>query len=97
MKIYRRELIRLELSLSHMQNLRTPDDKVIALLHFPPFDAKYNDSEVTALLEKYAVDKAVYGHLHGKNARVTTVVEKHGISYHITSCDLIRNDPIQLY
>lgn len=96
-KIYRRELIRLELSLSHMQKLRTPDDKVIALLHFPPFDAKYNDSEVTAFLEKYAVDKAVYGHLHGKNARVTPVVEKHGISYHITSCDLIRNDPIQLY
>ena len=79
--IYRRELIRLELSLSHAERVRTHDDKVVAMLHYPPFDAKYADSEVTELLTKHRVDAVTYGHLHGKNSRVTPVLEKQGIKY----------------
>lgn len=96
-KIYRRELIRLELSLTAMKKMRTEGDKVIAMLHFPPFDAKYTDSEVTALLERYDIDTVTYGHIHGKNVRVTPVVEKHGISYHLTSCDLVGNTLVRIF
>lgn len=90
-KIYDRELIRLELSLTTMQRVRKPDDYVVALLHYPPFDAKYNDTAVTALLEKYEVNAVTYGHLHGKNVRVTPKVVKNDIPYYLTSCDLIGN------
>ncbi len=96
-KIYKRELLRLELSLKCMQEMRKEDDTVIALLHFPPFDAKYTDSDVTQYLRKYNVDKVVYGHLHGKNARVTPTVVKDGIEYLITSCDLVENKLVELY
>lgn len=95
--IYRRELIRLELSLSHAERVRTPDDKVVAMLHYPPFDAKYADSEITELLAKHRVDAVTYGHLHGKNSRVTPVLEKQGIKYYITSCDLVANTLVRIF
>ena len=95
-KIYNRELLRLKMSLDAMKNQRCDDDIVVALLHFPPFDVLFNDSEVTALLEEYKVDKALYGHLHGKNARVSPVVEKNGIPYLLTSCDLTGNKLINV-
>jgi predicted phosphohydrolase len=95
-KIYKRELMRLKMSLDALKNQRCDDDYVIALLHFPPFDVLFNDSEVTAMLEEYRVDKVLYGHLHGKNARVNPTIEKNGITYHLTSCDLIGNKLIEV-
>lgn len=50
-KIYKRELIRLELSLSYAKSLQKEGDKLIAMLHYPPFEATYQDTEVTALVE----------------------------------------------
>ena len=97
LKIYARELQRLELSLKCAQEQRREGDTLIAVLHYPPFDAKYSSSEVTELLEKYAVDTTTYGHLHGKNARVTPVVKKNGVRYCITSCDLVGNTLVELY
>ena len=95
-KVYARELIRLELSLTAAERMRTEGDKVIAMLHYPPFDAKYNDSEVTALIEKYRVDAVTYGHLHGKSVRATPKVEKRGIPYYLTSCDLVNNTLVEI-
>lgn len=88
-KIYRHELLRLEFSLSSAKALMREGDKLIALLHYPPFNVDYADTEVTDLIEKYGVSKVVYGHLHGKSARVTPVIKKQGIEYILTSCDLV--------
>ncbi len=90
-KIYDRELIRLNLSLGAMDRVRKEDDYIVALLHYPPFDAKYDDTEVTTLLEKHNVNAVTYGHLHGKNVRVNPRVVKNDIPYYLTSCDLICN------
>lgn len=90
-KIYNRELQRLELSLTSAKARQQDGDILIALLHYPPFGASYADSEVTAMLEKYGVNKVLYGHLHGKNVRVTPRINKNGIEYILTSCDLIDN------
>ena len=89
--IYARDLQRLDLSLCSAKRIMGGNDVLIALLHYPPFDAEYNDSEVTAILEKYGVQYAVYGHLHGKSARVTPRLKKNGIEYILTSCDLVNN------
>lgn len=90
-KIFKRELIRLELSLDSATKQKKDGDIVIALLHYPPFEATYQDTQVTALLEKYNVDYVLYGHLHGKSARVTKRLKKNNIEYILTSCDLIDN------
>ncbi len=90
-KIYERELARLELSLSSAKRLAKDGDVIVAMLHYPPFEANYADTEATDLLEKYGVQYALYGHLHGKNVRVTRRMVKNGVEYILTSCDLVEN------
>lgn len=87
-KIYEHELFRLELSLRSAKAVQR-GEKIIALLHFPPFDADFKESEATKMLESYGVTKALYGHLHGKNVRVIPKMTKNGVEYILTSCDLI--------
>ncbi|MDD4839097.1 MAG: metallophosphoesterase [Clostridia bacterium] len=95
-KIFARELVRLELSLKCGQEKMEEGDILIALLHYPPFDATFADTEVTKLLEAYGVKIATYGHLHGKNVRLEPKFEKNGISYLLTSCDLINNTLVEV-
>jgi len=90
-KIYRREVLRLEMSLKQMEKLREENDKVIAMLHFPPSNTRYQDSEVTELLERYNVNKVVYGHLHNYDKDLNLKYIKNGIEYYLTSCDLVDN------
>ena len=98
-KIYTREVLRLELSLKNMQVKReklleqgiTPVE--ICMLHYPPFNILRADTPVTNLLEKYDVKNVVYGHLHGSSCMAEKVVEKNGIKYFLTSCDLVDNCP----
>ena len=94
-KIYKRELIRLDLSLSQATKLKEPDDILIALTHYPPFNYKQENSEVTNLLEKYGVSKVVYGHLHNDFSQ-PLFTHKNGIEYYLTSCDLVKNKLTQI-
>ena len=95
-KVFNRELVRLDLSLSSAQAMRKDGDVLIAMLHYPPFDANYQSTPVTDILEKYKVDYVLYGHLHGKNVRVTPHIKKSGIEYILTSCDLVDNKLIEV-
>ena len=88
-KIYKRELIRLELGLQAMDKLYQEGDKKIVMIHYPPFNAKMTPSDFTRLCEKYKVDFVVYGHLHGKNCRVQHELTQNGIKYLLTSCDQV--------
>jgi predicted phosphohydrolase len=88
-KIYDREIIRLELALKDARS-RGANAPIIAILHYPPFNATFDDSPFTALMEKYNVRICVYGHLHGnKTGRVKPHLIKNGVEYYLTSCDLI--------
>ncbi|MDE6583192.1 MAG: metallophosphoesterase [Clostridia bacterium] len=94
-KIYKRELIRLELTLQTAVKLKTGDEKIVCMLHYPPYTFKEEDNEVTALLEKYGVHKVVYGHIHAY-CKQNLVLNKHGIDYFLTSCDLVGNKLIEI-
>lgn len=97
-KLYKREAIRLELSLMSAKALKTKDnDKIICLIHYPPFNSKLDENEFTKLLQKYDVNKVVYGHLHGKNSRAINYININGIDYFLTSCDKLNNKLIQIY
>lgn len=95
-KIYKRELQRLKLSLDQAKSITKDGDRIIAMLHFPPFEADYCDTDVTKMLEEYNVYKVLYGHLHGKNVRVTPRLMKNGIEYILTSCDLVDNKLVEV-
>ncbi len=97
-KLYKREILRLELSLEFAKKLKTDDnDIIIAMIHYPPFNSNFEDSEFTRLFEKYNVKKVIYGHLHGKNSRSILNTTKNGVEYFLTSCDKLNNKLVQIY
>lgn len=95
-KMLSRELSRMELSLSSMQKIRKENDKVIYMIHYPPFNSTRQQNAFLDLLERYNVDIVVYGHLHGKNIRATLYEERNGIKYFLTSCDQVQNKLVQI-
>lgn len=88
-KIYLREAERIKLSFEQMAKMRQEGDKVVCMMHFPPFNVRREDSEYTKLIIKYDIDAVVYGHLHGKDCRADLVVEKFGTKFYLTSTDLV--------
>ena len=86
----------MELSLRTMNTLRTNNEKVVVMTHFPPFNSKIEDNEMTDLFKKYNVDAVVYGHLHSYDKKQKTIFEKDGIKYYLSSCDLIGNKLIEI-
>lgn len=90
-KIFEREIIRMEMSLTAADKLREEGDKLIAMIHYPPFNSRYENSPFTELFRRFGVNKVVYGHLHGVESRTELVRVKHGTEYLLTSCDKLGN------
>lgn len=94
-KIFKRELIRMELSLHMAINLQSNDEKIIAMIHYPPFNSKFQNGFME-LFERFKVKSVVYGHLHGKSCRTEKLIEKNGVKYYLTSCDQINNKLVEI-
>ncbi len=90
-KIYLREAERLKLAFSQVEKVREADDKLICMIHYPPFNARREDSLFTEIFEKFKVDKVVYGHLHGGACRADKYLYRGGVEYYLTSCDQVDN------
>ena len=97
-KIYSREIIRFELALKDAKSKQTPDKplKLVAILHYPPFNATLDQSPFTKLCEQYGVAACIYGHLHGKQGRSQLLVQKNGVNYYLTSCDLLGHKLVEI-
>lgn len=91
-KVYLRELLRLRMSLDQAKKLGGAD--VTVMLHFPPLFADGISTAFTDILEEYAVERVVYGHLHGAGIKIGFEGEKAGIQYHLVSCDALGFDPV---
>lgn len=91
-KIYKRELIRMELSLSAAKKAGYRD--IIAMLHYPPTNDNRDPSGFTELFESYQVKTVIYGHLHrqeifGKGLQGV----RNGVEYHLVSFDYLEGKP----
>lgn len=91
-KIYRREILRLRLSLDAAK--KKGFQKFIVMIHYPPVNETFKDSEFTDIFEEYGVEKVIYGHLHGKSLQRVMTGERKGVEYILTSCDYIGFDPV---
>ena len=96
-KIYAREGERFRLVFQSVEKARREGDKLICMIHYPPFNAKKEDTLFTAAFEKYGADKVVYGHLHGNAGAYAMRTERNGIEYILTSCDLLGFRLAQIY
>ncbi len=100
-KIYLRELIRLELSLKHGEDLCrengfTPEKK-ICILHYPPFTRDHVlDNSVSQLLETYGITHCFYGHLHSHSAKNAFEGVHGGIIYRLVSADHLEFMPVKI-
>jgi len=95
-KIYARELIRMRLSLESANKIRQEGNPLIVMTHYPPFNFKAESNDMTKLFEEFDVTAVVYGHLHGKGVRAIPELEKNGIKYYLTSCDLVKNKLVRI-
>ena len=93
-KVFRRELMRLRMSLDQAARLHGED--LTVLMHYPPLFADGVSTDFTDILEEYAVTRVVYGHLHGAGIKVAFRGERHGIQYFLTSCDALGFCPLQI-
>lgn len=89
MALYLREAERFRLAFGAVKKVREEGDKLIALIHYPPFNVKKEDTLFTQLFEENGVEKVVFGHLHG-SGYFPLRSEKNGIFYYLTSCDKVR-------
>ena len=73
--IYRREVLRLQMSAKEAERLvqmrqeeigRKP--VLISVMHYPPMNEKLETNGFLEVFESIGVQKVVYGHLHGQNA-----------------------------
>ena len=61
LKIFNRELLRMENSFKYRTG-----EKIIAMVHYPPFNADKELNEMGKLIVKYKPFICIYGHLHGE-------------------------------
>ncbi len=91
-KIYRRELLRLKMSLDEAQKM-AQDRPIIVISHYPLFSVDKGHSEFTQLLEQYPITRALYGHIHGLVFQLMDFsdFELGRITYSLCSCDFLGN------
>lgn len=89
-KIFNRELLRLEMSLSNIKNKVA---KKIVMIHYPPFDGNLKVNEFVSIMKKHNVDTCIYGHLHSEGLKYAVEGNIDGIDFHCVSSDYINFDP----
>lgn len=91
-KIYAREQIRLKLSLQEAK--KNGFEKIIVMLHYPPTNDKFEESEFIKIIKEYEVEKVIYGHLHGPSLYGNLLDGyRDGTEYILTSADYLNFDP----
>lgn len=93
-KIYLRELIRLRLSLDEAK--KNGFSKFIVMLHYPPTNERFEESEFVKIIKEYGVEKVIYGHLHGPSLKRVLNGEVDGVEYIMTSADFLDFNPIKI-
>lgn len=94
-KIYKRELLRLEMSLKDAK--KKGAEEIIGVLHFPPSSGNSCGSEFTDLFADYGVSQVVYGHLHGQDAYGNGLKGYfNGVTYRLVSLDYLACKPLRI-
>lgn len=90
LKIYNRELIRLENSLRCAAGKA---GKIIVIMHYMPTNEKNECSGFIELFKKYGVETVVYGHLHARACRYRLPEKCWGINFQLSSADFLQFTP----
>ena len=95
-KLYLREAERFRLAFKDGERLKEDGDKMIAMIHYPPFSLKTEETLFTQLFENNGVEKVVFGHIHGATY-FPLKTEKNGVQYILASCDKVAFKLVKIY
>ncbi len=96
-KLYKREAIRVRLSIESAIK-KGYKDNIILVLHYPPVNDKKEYSEFMKIIEEYNIKTVIYGHLHGENSFKNILNGKYNdVNYFLTSADFINFSPIKIF
>ena len=95
-KIYKREVLRLEMALDCAKRLYEDGDTIICMLHYPPFNHNKVCSDFVSLMQKYNAKICVFGHIHSHKGNYNIYENLHGIDFYLTSCDLTENKLVKI-
>lgn len=87
-RLYLREAERFKLCFKEVEKIRSEKDRLIVMIHFPPFSLKSGETLFTELFKEQRAEKVVFGHLHG-DAYFPLKTFKDGTEYVLTSCDKV--------
>ena len=90
-KIYRRELLRLELSL---KQLAKDGFLIVLLLCITPFFFIPGRYRIYEIMHRYGVKVCLYGHLHGRDHCRAFSGIREGITYYFIASDYLKFSPL---
>lgn len=97
-RLVSRELIRLELSIQDGIKNFGDNKPIIVCMHYPPIVKNNNSNriEFAEIMEKYNVEKCIYGHLHGTSQIGLIEGKINKIDYKMVSCDYTNFELIKI-
>jgi hypothetical protein len=95
-KIYEREVGRLRSALRTLDGRKSEFDSLIVALHYPPTNATHEPSGFTELIDQYAADLCIYGHLHGDDIRTALTGLRGRTNYYLVSADAANFAPAEI-
>ena len=85
--IYDREIGRLRTSLTAATTVAHA--VIITMLHYPPLLQGNDSNGFLDLLDEFAVQHCIYGHLHDKSVDFAFTGRRKGTEFHLVSCDAL--------
>lgn len=86
-RLTKREVDRLELSIRDGIAKYGEDKEIIAFLHYPPVTQRYMDTDYIKLMKKYNIKRCFYGHLHASSIQDAVEGNVNGIELKLVSSD----------
>lgn len=94
MRVYKRELGRLERSLASAQHLAHGECPIIVMIHYPPF-VNRQPTDFSRIIAESGATVCLYGHLHRAHDWAVAVQGRvNGIYYQLTACDYLGFGPV---
>lgn len=91
-RIFDRECLRLTMALDQARALGGP---ILLMLHYPPLLGAGTENAMSAIIDRYAVQACVYGHVHGNKQSAFEGVHN-GVRYDNCSADRLGFRPLLL-
>ena len=92
--IYLREVSRLRTSLAAAR--ASGCERLMVMLHYPPIYMEECNNGFTELIEEFAVEYCIFGHIHGDGAHMAPQGQLKGAACHLVACDALNFQPVKL-